>query len=205
MQEIKKSTAAGKYLPAKRPHCIAPPNTYLRRRRRLISSQPPNESLSASLSLSHITHTASSEKKFEEMSAVRTVFLQCPSVSISPFATPSSSSNCVPVRLSASCSSVASPVTLVNENVDQKPSERNEVRLGLPSKGRMATDTLDLLKVCNLYDHVRTLYISILFLTRLFYVKDCQLSVRQVNPRQYVAEIPQVLCFFPYTSNENCI
>ncbi|KAF8376989.1 hypothetical protein HHK36_030361 [Tetracentron sinense] len=37
--------------------------------------------------------------------------------------------------------------------------------MGLPSKGRMASDTLDLLK-------------------------DCQLSVRQVNPRQYVAEIP---------------
>jgi len=43
--------------------------------------------------------------------------------------------------------------------------ERNVVRLGLPSKGRMATDTLDLLK-------------------------DCQLAVRQVNPRQYVADIP---------------
>lgn len=41
------------------------------------------------------------------------------------------------------------------------------IRLGLPSKGRMAADTLDLLK-------------------------DCQLSVRQVNPRQYVAEIPQL-------------
>lgn len=43
--------------------------------------------------------------------------------------------------------------------------ERNVVRLGLPSKGRMATDTLDLLR-------------------------DCQLAVRQVNPRQYVADIP---------------
>lgn len=55
----------------------------------------------------------------------------------------------------------------MNGNVERKPYERNEVRLGLPSKGRMATDTLDLLK-------------------------DCQLSVRQVNPRQYVAEIPQI-------------
>ncbi|KAJ0600132.1 putative ATP phosphoribosyltransferase [Helianthus annuus] len=45
--------------------------------------------------------------------------------------------------------------------------ERNEIRLGLPSKGRMASDTLDLLK-------------------------DCQLSVRQPNPRQYVADIPQL-------------
>lgn len=45
--------------------------------------------------------------------------------------------------------------------------ERNEIRLGLPSKGRMAADTLDLLK-------------------------DCQLSVKHVNPRQYVAQIPQL-------------
>lgn len=44
---------------------------------------------------------------------------------------------------------------------------RQEIRLGLPSKGRMSSDTLDLLK-------------------------DCQLSVKQVNPRQYVAQIPQV-------------
>ncbi|XP_024631368.1 ATP phosphoribosyltransferase 2, chloroplastic isoform X3 [Medicago truncatula] len=41
-----------------------------------------------------------------------------------------------------------------------------QVLNGLPSKGRMSSDTLDLLK-------------------------DCQLSVKQVNPRQYVAQIPQ--------------
>ncbi|PIA36998.1 hypothetical protein AQUCO_03100029v1 [Aquilegia coerulea] len=46
-------------------------------------------------------------------------------------------------------------------------TDRAEIRLGLPSKGRMASETLELLK-------------------------DCQLSVRQVNPRQYVAEIPQL-------------
>ncbi|XP_057843437.1 ATP phosphoribosyltransferase 2, chloroplastic [Cryptomeria japonica] len=49
--------------------------------------------------------------------------------------------------------------------VDRNVVQRSVVRLGLPSKGRMATDTLDLLK-------------------------DCQLAVRQVNPRQYVADIP---------------
>ncbi|AES63203.2 ATP phosphoribosyltransferase catalytic subunit [Medicago truncatula] len=42
-----------------------------------------------------------------------------------------------------------------------------QVLNGLPSKGRMSSDTLDLLK-------------------------DCQLSVKQVNPRQYVAQIPQL-------------
>ncbi|KAK6143763.1 hypothetical protein DH2020_024111 [Rehmannia glutinosa] len=99
------------------------------------------------------------------MSVVRTTFLQCPS--ISHFSTPSSSTNPVPVKFTVSCCLVASPAAVVNVNVDKKPSERNEVRLGLPSKGRMATDTLDLLK-------------------------DCQLSVRQSNPRQYVAEIPQI-------------
>ncbi|KAA8545482.1 hypothetical protein F0562_020266 [Nyssa sinensis] len=56
---------------------------------------------------------------------------------------------------------------LWSEDLDKKAAERNEIRLGLPSKGRMASDTLDLLK-------------------------DCQLSVRHVNPRQYVAEIPQL-------------
>nr|ACU18801.1 unknown [Glycine max] len=45
--------------------------------------------------------------------------------------------------------------------------DRKEIRLGLPSKGRMSADTLELLK-------------------------NCQLSVKQVNPRQYVAEIPQL-------------
>ncbi|PIN26948.1 ATP phosphoribosyltransferase [Handroanthus impetiginosus] len=99
------------------------------------------------------------------MSVVRTIFLQCPS--ISPFSASATSINSVSVKFKVSCCSVASPATVVNGNVDGKPSERNEVRLGLPSKGRMAEDTLDLLK-------------------------DCQLSVRQVNPRQYVAEIPQI-------------
>ncbi|KAK4424408.1 ATP phosphoribosyltransferase 2, chloroplastic [Sesamum alatum] len=100
------------------------------------------------------------------MSVVRTIFLQC-GPSVSHFSTSSYSGNSGSVKFTVSCSSVASPATVVIGNVDKKPSERNEVRLGLPSKGRMATDTLDLLK-------------------------DCQLSVRQVNPRQYVAEIPQI-------------
>lgn len=56
---------------------------------------------------------------------------------------------------------------VVNGKPDGRVIERNEIRIGLPSKGRMANDTLDLLK-------------------------DCQLSVRQVNPRQYVAQIPQL-------------
>ncbi|KAF7062206.1 hypothetical protein CFC21_068833 [Triticum aestivum] len=46
-------------------------------------------------------------------------------------------------------------------------ADRSVVRLGLPSKGRMAELTLSLLK-------------------------SCQLSVRQINPRQYTADIPQV-------------
>lgn len=58
-------------------------------------------------------------------------------------------------------------MSVVNGNIDNRISERDEIRLGLPSKGRMAADTLDLLK-------------------------DCQLSVKQVNPRQYVAQIPQL-------------
>lgn len=60
-----------------------------------------------------------------------------------------------------------SPMNVVNGNADFSAIERAEIRFGLPSKGRMASDTLDLLK-------------------------DCQLSVKQANPRQYVAQIPQL-------------
>uniref|UniRef100_A0A383WIG0 ATP phosphoribosyltransferase n=1 Tax=Tetradesmus obliquus TaxID=3088 RepID=A0A383WIG0_TETOB len=48
-----------------------------------------------------------------------------------------------------------------------KPIPRDSIRLGLPSKGRMAEDTMQLLK-------------------------DCALSVYKPNPRQYVAKIPQI-------------
>ncbi|TYI34019.1 hypothetical protein ES332_A04G174300v1 [Gossypium tomentosum] len=65
------------------------------------------------------------------------------------------------------CSSSQSRTTVVNGKFDGKIVDRDEIRFGLPSKGRMAGDTLDLLK-------------------------DCQLSVKQVNPRQYVAQIPQL-------------
>ncbi|KAE8711700.1 ATP phosphoribosyltransferase 1 [Hibiscus syriacus] len=63
--------------------------------------------------------------------------------------------------------SLQSETDVVNGKFDSRIAERDEIRLGLPSKGRMAADTLDLLK-------------------------DCQLSVKQVNPRQYVAQIPQL-------------
>ncbi|CAA0838998.1 ATP phosphoribosyltransferase 2- chloroplastic [Striga hermonthica] len=100
------------------------------------------------------------------MALVRTVLLQRPPGSTPSFQTPSYRlSDSSSLKL-VSCCSVASPATGVNGNVGKK-RERNEVRLGLPSKGRMAVDTLDLLK-------------------------DCQLPVKQVNLRQYVAEIPQL-------------
>jgi len=64
---------------------------------------------------------------------------------------------------------VKSSITETEQVLNGNPvSSRKEIRLGLPSKGRMSSDTLDLLK-------------------------DCQLSVKQVNPRQYVAQIPQVI------------
>jgi len=44
---------------------------------------------------------------------------------------------------------------------------RGSIRMGIPSKGRMAEDTMDLLS-------------------------ECQLKVRKINPRQYAAEIPNV-------------
>ncbi|XP_057977948.1 ATP phosphoribosyltransferase 2, chloroplastic-like isoform X2 [Malania oleifera] len=73
----------------------------------------------------------------------------------------------ISVKSAFYCRSSPSPVTVLDGSTERRAAERNEIRFGLPSKGRMASDTLDLLK-------------------------DCQLSVRQVNPRQYVAEIPQL-------------
>ncbi|KAL6560693.1 ATP phosphoribosyltransferase 2, chloroplastic [Orobanche gracilis] len=99
------------------------------------------------------------------MSVLSMTFRQCPFNS--HFSTSFSSTSPVSMKFTVSRCLVASPDTGVNVDADKKHSDRNEVRLGLPSKGRMATDTLDLLK-------------------------DCQLSVRQSNPRQYAAEIPQI-------------
>ncbi|XP_057543156.1 ATP phosphoribosyltransferase 1, chloroplastic-like [Amaranthus tricolor] len=76
-------------------------------------------------------------------------------------------------RVHACCQTQTSPsplptsIDFVNGNADLNSIQRSEIRFGLPSKGRMASDTLQLLK-------------------------DCQLSVRQANPRQYVAQIPQI-------------
>ncbi|XP_072987184.1 ATP phosphoribosyltransferase, chloroplastic-like isoform X1 [Typha latifolia] len=77
-----------------------------------------------------------------------------------------------PSRYLITCSSIASPYSAVVLVADEAPPapasvERTVVRLGLPSKGRMSEETLNLLK-------------------------SCQLSVRKVNPRQYTADIPQL-------------
>lgn len=146
------------------------------------------------------------------MPVVRTIFLQFHSASISPFLSSAiPASNNISEKFTVSCCSLASPVTVVNGNVEKMPSERNEVRLGLPSKGRMATDTLDLLKVI-LYmycfpgqrHHLMSEYTQwqicnfryglceVICFGFWGVLQDCQLSVKQVNPRQYVAEIPQV-------------
>lgn len=104
----------------------------------------------------------------------------------------------ISVKFTISCCSFApSPVTVVNGNVEKRLPDRNEIRLGLPSKGRMASDTLDLLRVIFVALWVILLIIvlcvSWLMSFSLFlFLKDCQLSVKQVNPRQYVAQIPQV-------------
>ncbi|KAL8237460.1 hypothetical protein R6Q59_018541 [Mikania micrantha] len=100
------------------------------------------------------------------MYVVQTFLQQCPVVA-GGFHQSLPSSAKLSVKFSISCCSVASPATVITENVETKSSQRSKTRLGLPSKGRMASDTLDLLR-------------------------DCQLSVRQTNPRQYVADIPQL-------------
>lgn len=77
-------------------------------------------------------------------------------------------------NLDLRCQVIPSSTTLPHFNVDisgpGKPirsEERTTIRLALPSKGRMAEDTLGLMK-------------------------DCQLSVRKLNPRQYIADISEL-------------
>ncbi|KAE8659428.1 ATP phosphoribosyltransferase 1 [Hibiscus syriacus] len=96
-------------------------------------------------------------------------FQQCATAYIPAFSIscPHSFYVSVSKRSFISCCSSQLQTAVVNGTLDSKIAERDEIRLGLPSKGRMAADTLDLLK-------------------------DCQLSVKQVNPRQYVAQIPQL-------------
>ncbi|RID44878.1 hypothetical protein BRARA_I01643 [Brassica rapa] len=106
---------------------------------------------------------------------------KCPSPSLSPSpsppflsSSPSSAFSFLGTRrrcLRFVTSSVASLQSSVAIGSAPAPAavvvERDQIRLGLPSKGRMAADAIDLLK-------------------------DCQLFVKQVNPRQYVAQIPQL-------------
>ncbi|MBA0833711.1 hypothetical protein Goarm_006135 [Gossypium armourianum] len=101
------------------------------------------------------------------MSLLQPFFQQCASAAFSISFPSHSFYVSVSKRTFISCCSSQSQTALVDAPVDSKIAERDEIRLGLPSKGRMAADTLDLLK-------------------------DCQLSVKQVNPRQYVAQIPQL-------------
>ena len=78
--------------------------------------------------------------------------------------------------------------------------ERETLRMALPSKGRMAEDTLQLLKV-----HMRRRLRYQLHASAgapagslachqclLLCLQDCQLSVYKPNPRQYIATISQV-------------
>ncbi|KAK4801752.1 hypothetical protein SAY86_022239 [Trapa natans] len=90
-----------------------------------------------------------------------------PSLSISLLSTAIHVHSVKPLATVTCLSASAVHATVENERAGSRIPKRSEIRLGLPSKGRMAVDTLDLLK-------------------------DCQLHVKQVNPRQYVAEIPQL-------------
>ncbi|KAF3321392.1 ATP phosphoribosyltransferase [Carex littledalei] len=70
-----------------------------------------------------------------------------------------------PSRYAIGCRATVSVVAGDMAPMTTAQVERSVVRLGLPSKGRMAEETLNLLK-------------------------SCQLTVRQLNPRQYTADIP---------------
>ncbi|XP_022748658.1 ATP phosphoribosyltransferase 2, chloroplastic-like [Durio zibethinus] len=104
------------------------------------------------------------------MSLLQPYFQQCPTAFTPAVSVPAPCLSfyiSVSKRSVISCCSSQSQTTVINGKLDSRIFDRDEIRLGLPSKGRMAADTLDLLK-------------------------DCQLSIKQVNPRQYVARIPQL-------------
>lgn len=92
---------------------------------------------------------------------------QYPSSHVSPFRVVLSPSSRVVLSPSSRVICLSSSTHLAVVDDAKIEIARNTVRLGLPSKGRLGSETLDLLK-------------------------DCQLSVRQLNPRQYVADIPQI-------------
>lgn len=142
------------------------------------------------------------------------------------------------LRMATSCVSNAQKSVLNGATDAVSIVGREQIRLGLPSKGRMAADSLDLLKVSVLgspcvslensagkfpwrfghcfwvvetsifwsfhflNDFSLSLFLSNTLICNLiapyasftfsFLIKDCQLFVKQVNPRQYVAQIPQV-------------
>ncbi|WCJ19456.1 ATP phosphoribosyltransferase chloroplastic [Euphorbia peplus] len=104
------------------------------------------------------------------MSVVQLNLHQCaPSTSLFPSSFSCRSVISVRPFCISSCPVVCCNVSIAfyNLKLEDKVIESNGIRLGLPSKGCMPSNTLDLLK-------------------------DCQLSVKQVNPRQYVAQIPQL-------------
>ncbi|KAM3262069.1 hypothetical protein ACQJBY_052636 [Aegilops geniculata] len=115
------------------------------------------------------------------MSAMMGARLDLAPFLLSPSPSPSRPSPALRLRTSSPAAAAAARTRLLAPRaaaaataVSAKPAaaaplsaDRSVVRLGLPSKGRMAELTLSLLK-------------------------SCQLSVRQLNPRQYTADIPQV-------------
>lgn len=86
-----------------------------------------------------------------------------PQLRSSPFNSPPPPPH-FPARFAVFRCSVASPVT-VNISSDEIALKRNNIRLGLPSKGRMATDTLELLKVLDSF----SFYLSFFYVT-IYYI-----------------------------------
>ncbi|MCO5583245.1 hypothetical protein L7F22_037154 [Adiantum nelumboides] len=117
-----------------------------------------------------------------------------------------SQNNACPLRAirCSSNSAIAQPQpTVTGENRTLRKSERSVVRLALPSKGRMAEDTLSLLKVIiSAFLRASSALVLSLGLKHPsgsyppkvgpLVPQDCQLSVHKPNSRQYIADIPSL-------------
>lgn len=104
---------------------------------------------------SKAVHGESSCSQSEVSGAAMSISMLHPRLASPVPSPPIFSSSRISVRRTIWCCASQSQLAVVNGPVDEgSVSERNVIRLGLPSKGRMASDTLDLLKVSFHLSHL---------------------------------------------------
>ena len=117
----------------------------------------------------------------------------------------SQSSLCIALRpsLAVRARSVAPRAAASATAVPAKPAaalsplvaDRNVIRIGLPSKGRMVQRSFPMCASVAGFESLNCMIGMLIWLwlcSLCLMMQSCQLSVRQLNPRQYTADIPLV-------------